>query len=265
GVKSNCTLFPYTFRGEPATMCLAWDASYLADKRALIQALGARFDNHPALAHIYFTAACSSNGYEGHCRIDENQYTAAGYTPERFNQAYESILLDYMAAFPRTPITIELHAIFGRIDMWETLWDTGRSSGKLGLAAWWCGERLSLSGFDTVPVWPLIQQAAAESYAVCQTVGNFTEQPYRFTDLQLPVPLDYGVETDWDAADIERSFADTMAWVSGTAVNAGQPGLPLPFAAIEVWSQDLRNAALQERLATLLDGDPLFADNFELD
>ena len=116
-----------------------------------------------------------------------------------------------------------------------------------------------------MPVWPLIQKAAAESFAVCQAVRNFSEQPYRFTDLQLPVPLDYGIETDWDAADIEHAFADTSAWISGVAVHAGQPVLPLPFAAIEVWTQDLRNAALQERLATLLDGDPLFADNFELD
>ena len=52
-----------------------------------------------------------------------------------------------------------------------------------------------------MPVWPLIQKAAAESFAVCQAVSNFSEQPYRFTDLQLPVPLDYGIETDWDAAE----------------------------------------------------------------
>ncbi len=261
--KSRCVLFDFLFRGEPASMCLPWDAAYLADKQVLIAALGERFDDHPALAHIYFTAACSSNGYEGHCRIDEVAYQAAGYTPALFNAAYSDILMSYLAAFARTPVTIELHAIFERVDMWETLWQIGQGSGRVGLAAWWCAERHSVRGFDTLPVWPLIQEAAAATYTVCQTVGNFSLQPYRFTDLQLTLPLDYGSESDWNALDVEKAFVESADWISGVAVHAGQSTLPLPFAAIEVWTEDLRNPSFQERLRGLLDADQLFLDGFE--
>ena len=261
--KARCTLFPFEFRGEPATMCLPWDNAYLADKTQLIAALGERFDDHPALAHVYFTAACSTNGYEGHCRIDQAQYQAAGYTPEGFDAAYVEILLAYLAAFPDTPITIELHTIFDRSETWSALWEIGQVDQRVGLAAWWCAERLSLRGTDTVPVWPLIQQAAQGSYAICQTVGNFSQQPYRFSDSQLLPPLDYGSEGDWDMSDVIRAFDDTAAWISGSAVHVGQPSTIVPFAAVEVWSEDLRNPPFQPQLERLLDADPLFRSGFE--
>ena len=133
----------------------------------------------------------------------------------------------------------------------------------MGLAAWWCAERLSLRGTDTVPVWPLIQQAAQGSYAICQTVGNFSQQPYRFSDSQLLPPLDYGSEGDWDLSDVIRAFDDTAAWISGNAVHVGQPSTIVPFAAVEVWSEDLRNPAFQPQLERLLDADPLFRSGFE--
>jgi len=69
-VKNRCDTITYTMRGSPATMCAAWDTNYLEDKQTLITALGQRSDNHPALAYMYFTGVCSSNGAEGHCRID---------------------------------------------------------------------------------------------------------------------------------------------------------------------------------------------------
>ena len=262
GVKSDCQLFHFQFRGEPATMCVPWDDSYLADKRDLIDLLGQNFDTHPALSHVYFTAACSSNGYEGHCRIDEAEYTVAGSTAEKFDVAYGALLDAYLSAFPTTAITFEAHSIFDRIGMWETLWAMGKDSGRLGIAAWWCAERLAERGHDTVPVWDLVQEIAASTYAVCQTVGNFTDQPYRFSDSQLSIPLDYGTETAWTAADSERAFSDTMEWVAGAAVHAGQDELPAAFSAIEIWTQDLDNVSFQARLDALLD-QFLFKSGFE--
>ena len=262
GVKSRCQLFDFTFRDEPASICVPWDENYLADKVAMLNAL-AQFNVHPALSHVYFTAACSTNGFEGHCRVNEGEYVAAGYTPERLNSAYTAILQAYLDAFSSTPITFEAHAIFDRIDMWEALWSTGKTSGRVGVAAWWCSERLSQRGHDTVPVWSLVQEIAETTYAVCQTVGNFSSQPYRFSDSQLPIALDYGTESAWSLLDVDNAFTDTLDWVAGIAVHAGQTDLSPAFGAIEVWTEDLENPSFLPRLETYLDSPRLFTDGFE--
>lgn len=262
-VKSRCQLFGFTFHGMPVSMCVPWDSQYLTDKSALLDALGQRFDSHPALAHIYLTAACSTNGFEGHCRIDRNAYADAGYTPEVMAAAYAAIVQMYLSAFAETPITFEAHAIFDRVDHWNALWAAAASSHQVGVAAWWCAERLSLRGNETVLVWPLVQAIATSTYSVCQTVGNFSEQPWRFTDPNLNPPLDYGIEGDWDAIDVANAFADTLEWVEGSAVHAGQGVLTVPFSAIEVWTVDMNNPSMQGALQSYLDADPLFYDGFE--
>ena len=246
GVKSRCTLFAFEKRGEPASMCLAWDDNYLADKIALIKALGQRFDSHPALAYVYFTGACSTNGAEGHCRIDEAAYTTAGYTPEKLTNAYLSIMDAYREAFLATPIAFEVHAIFNSANLWQDVWDHVSASGRVGVAAWWCSERLSVKGNDTVPVWSIVEAAAQSSFTVCQTVGNFSSQPYRFTDTGLG--LDYGIEADWNQGDVDLAFQQTMDWMQGYAVHGGQTSMINRFSVAEIWTTDLSNPDLQARL-----------------
>lgn len=246
GVKSRCTTFDFLKRGQPASMCLAWDDHYLADKKALIAALGSRFDAHPALAYVYFTGACSTNGAEGHCRVDEAAYTAAGYTPQKLSNAYLSIMDAYREAFAATPIAFEVHTVFDSPDLWQGVWDHVSASGRVGVAAWWCSERLSVNGNDTAPVWPIVEAAAQSSFTVCQTVGNFTQQPYRFSDPALN--LDYGDELNWNQADVDRSFEETMNWMQGYAVHAGQASMIDRFSVAEIWSTDLSNPNFQARL-----------------
>ncbi len=245
-VKENCTTFDFDKRGVPASMCLAWDANYLADKTAMVSALGLRFDSHPALAYVYFTGACSTNGAEGHCRVDQDAYSAAGYTPEKLTNAYLTIMDAYRDAFPITPIVFEVHAIFDSAQLWQNVWDNVAASGRVGVAAWWCAERLSVNGNDTVPVWSILQQAAQTSFTICQTVGNFTNQPYRFTDQSLG--LDYGEETLWDQTDSENAFQQSMDWIQGNAVHADQQEFVHRFNVVEGWTTDLKNPAFQQRL-----------------
>ncbi len=246
GVKSQCKTFDFSFRGNPATMCLAWDKNYLQDKQRLISELGLRFDSHPALAYVYFTGACSTNGAEGHCRVDQAAYTTAGYTPTVLADAYVQIMNMYRTAFPSTPIAFEVHAIFDSASVWNSVWDSVAQSGRVGVAAWWCAERLSLNGNETTPVWPIIQKAAASSFSVCQTVGEFSNSPYRFTDSTLA--LDYGLIDTWVAADSEKSFNETLDWAQGYAVHALQPATINRFSVIETWSVDLKNTLFQSRL-----------------
>jgi hypothetical protein len=260
-VKNDCELFAFTFRDEPQTMCEVWDEDYLAHKNTLIQTLAQQFDDHPALAYVYFTAACATNGFEGHCRVDLNDYQTAGYTDQVFDAAYVAIMTQYLNEFVNTPVVFEAHAIFDRITMWESIWGLEHSSQKLGIALWWCAERLSLRGNDTVPVWALAQEIAAQTFSVCQTVGQFTEQPYRFTDLMLGPAFDYGTQLDWDQNDVSNAFQDTINWLSGREHHGQQASDIMPFAVLEAWTADLQNPTFAEPLSLVLD--LIYTDGFE--
>lgn len=250
-VKASCETFDFVFSGTPRTMCLAWDPDYLAAKRAFVRRLGARFDSHPGLGYVYFTGACSTNGFEGHCRVDEAAYVAAGYTGARLADAYVSIMDAYVAAFPTTPIAFEVHALFESSEVWDAVWQSVASSGRVGVAAWWCSERLSVRGGDTPQVVPLLAAASAQSFTVCQTVGNMTNDPSSFSDAVLG--LDYGALGATDATDSENAFADTTAWARGDEVHAGQSATFPEFAVLEAWTVDVENPAFQARLATYPD------------
>jgi hypothetical protein len=250
GIKNGCTTFPLIFNDQNQTLCLPWDHHYLQEKESFINQLGARFDTHPALAYVYFTGSCSTNGFEGHCRIDETAFTQAGYTSSKLSAAYQQIMRAYTAAFPTTPIAFEAHTLFSSEEVWVDVWNATKNSGQVGIAAWWCSERMTLNGAETMPVWPLVQEAATHSFAVCQTIGNFTDQPYRFSDDRLA--LDYGTETSWDAIDVTNAFEDTLNWAEGTSVHAGQSSIIQPFSVLEVWTADLNNVLFQERLTHYL-------------
>ncbi|WP_339724367.1 hypothetical protein [uncultured Paraglaciecola sp.] len=246
-IKDGCTLFEFEFRGAPASMCLPWDQQYLEAKVALITELGQRFDQHPALAYVYFTGACSTNGLEGHCRIDQQTFTSVGYTPDTLSAAYLSIMNAYVEHFAATPIVFEAHAIFDQTHLWEAVWAEVASYDKVGVAAWWCAERLSLNGRETATIWPLIQTIASETFAICQTVASFSGEPFRFSDSTLN--LDYGEQTDWHESDAQAAFQDTFDWLQGVTVHAGQAQPIVAFTTVEMWSQDLKNQAFASHLA----------------
>ncbi len=244
-VKARCQTFNFLFRDEPQTTCVPWDPKYLEAKLALVRALGQALDTHPALAYVYFTGAASTNGMEGHWRVDRTAFTAAGYTPERLLTSYKSILDAYRAAFPRTPLAFEVHAIFESAEPWRSLWDHVKASGRVGVAAWWCAERLSVTGRDTTPIWPIVQEAAELSFSVCQTVSSFLSSPYDFSNPTLG--LDYGTEADHDAQDSQRAFTDTLDWAEGKASHTSAP-LARRFSVLEPWSQDTAAPGFEARL-----------------
>ena len=244
-VKARCQTFAFTFRDSPETTCVPWDPAYLQAKLELVRALGAALDPHPALAYVYFTGAASTNGMEGHWRVDQAAYAAAGYTPQRLLGAYTTILDAYRAAFPRSPLAFEVHAIFDSAEPWRSLWDHVKDSGRVGVAAWWCAERLSVSGRDTTPIWPIVQDASQRTFSVCQTVSSFSSSPQDFSSAALG--LDYGTEADHDATDSLRAFTDTLDWAEGKASHTSAP-VARRFSVLEPWSQDASAPAFDARL-----------------
>lgn len=247
GIKASCQLFEFSFRGTPQTMCLAWDPVYLAAKKAFVLRLGDAFDDHPGLAYLYFTGACSTNGNEGHCRVDEPAFVQAGYTKEKLVTAYTDIMQTYREAFPTTPLAFEVHTIFDEDSPWTELWTQFGPSGRVGVAAWWCAERLSLVGRETVNVFPLVQAAATTSFSVCQTVASLADEPYKFSEPSLG--LDYGSETAFTPDDVQRAFTETMDWMEGIAVHGGQSAPIASFQVYEAWSMDADEPSFQQRLA----------------
>lgn len=245
-LKAKCSAFSFDFRGIPATMCLPWNAEYLIEKKNLIAALGQRFDSRSGLAYMYFTGACSSNGNEGHCRVDQAAYTSAGYTNAKLIDAYTQVMTAYLSAFPTTPIAFEAHAIFDSPEPWQSLWQAFKASGRVGIASWWCAERLSIIGNETALVWPLFLEAAQQTFTICQTVGSLTNTPYRFSEPSLG--LNYGTETAWTNTDSLNAFTDLMDWIEGKAVHAGQINVIPRYKVMEPWHSEVKNSAFAERL-----------------
>ncbi len=66
------------------------------------------------------------------------------------------------------------------------------------------------------------------------------------------VGLDYGSEQAFTAIDVQRAFTDTMDWIEGKAVHAGQGAPIAPFAVYEAWSTDADEPSFQARLETHL-------------
>lgn len=190
-VAAECETFSYLFRADTTERaCLPWDEQYQSYKKELVDALGERYDDSEELANIYITYAAMTNGAEMHWRVDEVAYAAVGYTEEILIQSYKDVADIYMEAFPTTSLAMEVHEVFGSSALAEQAYEhCYEEIGEYcGVAMWWCSERLTENGEEAV--WPVVQLAASRSFAVCQTVGNFTNQPDRFATDEVLEPME---------------------------------------------------------------------------
>lgn len=221
-LQQLCTTFSFTFRGEPKQACLPWDPAYLSHKSALLQALGARYDAHPNLAQLYFTYAAMTNGIEMHWRVDEAAFTAAGYTPVRLANAYTEIFDQHFAAFPRTPISIEVHQVFNSTALANAAYAHCRMrlGSRCGVAIWWCAERMTRAPGGESGVWPIAQDAARNGFLTCQTIDNFSNNPQSFDEGAGWTPL--------------QALQNEMGFMYGEGVNHW-----------ELWSVDVTNPGFQ--------------------
>ena len=225
----ECVTFDYSFRGNPAVTCLPWDADYLSFKEALVSELGVQFDSHPNLAGIYVTYAAMTNGVEMHWRVDESEFAAAGYTFSRLSDAYNSVVDMYMTYFPTTSIILEAHTVFDSAALAQTAYDYcfDTIGERCGVAIWWCASRMATNPRESeYPVFSVAQQAANNSFAICQTIASFTDEPERF---------DEGMTT-------EQVFRNEMAFFVGAG-----------FKNFEFWTNDIQN----ENLTAILNADYL--------
>lgn len=216
----ECERFEFTFRGTPEITCLPWDPTYLEYKEALISRLGAQFDEHEHLSGIYITYAAMTNGVEMHWRVDESSFAQAGYTFERLSDAYNRVADMYMTYFPTTSIIMEVHTVFDSAALAQTAFDYCVDSigERCGVAIWWCASRMATGPRESeYPVYSVAKQAADSTFAICQTIASFTDEPERF---------DTGLTT-------EQAFRNEMEFFVGAG-----------FKNFELWTNDIQNEAL---------------------
>jgi hypothetical protein len=221
-VKDKCQTFDYEFEGNLEQTCVPWNPQYQRYKRELINALGAKFDNHSKLAGVYFTYAAMSNGIEMHFRVDEDQFTTAGYSEDRLLESYNDVMDMYADAFKLTSVIMEVHEVFGEPDLAESAFEHCYDilGTRCGIAIWWCASRIATNSRESeFSVYPIAKQALELSFAVCQTIGNFTSQAWRFGQ---------GLSSE-EALRAEMNFF----------IGEG-------FNTIEFWTKDLNNDALVE-------------------
>lgn len=220
----QCATFDYSFRGNPEVTCLPWDTVYLGYKEALVSELGAQFDSNEYLAGIYVTYAAMTNGVEMHWRVDEQRFTEAGYTFSKLSDAYNSVSDMYMTYFPTTPIIIEAHTVFNSAALAQTAYDYcfDTIGERCGVAIWWCASRMANNPRESeYPVFSVAQQAVNNSFAICQTLASFTDEPERFGD---------GMTT-------EQAFRNEMDFFVGAG-----------FKNFEFWTNDIQNDSLTDIL-----------------
>jgi hypothetical protein len=227
---AECEVFNFTFQGAPVRACLPWDPAYQARKRELLQALGAAYDQNPRLGLVYMSYAAMTNGIEMHWRVDAGAFAAAGYTPQRLLQAYTDVFDLHVEAFPHTPISMEVHEVFdsGALAQGAYAHCRQRLGLRCGVAIWWCAQRLTRPPGGESEVWGLARQASEQSFATCQTIGNFSNQPDRFDEGAGWTPL--------------QALRNEMGFMYSAGVRHW-----------ELWSVDVTNTGFQTDLSAYRD------------
>jgi Beta-galactosidase len=103
--------------GRSGLIAVYWDKTYLARKKAMIQALGAHFSSNPAVRVVAAICASSHSGDWAvpHSRFDIANWYAIGYSPERMIDVCKQIIDVTMESFPRQCVTLAVGRD-GRLD-----------------------------------------------------------------------------------------------------------------------------------------------------
>ena len=106
------------YHGEHSgVIAVYWDKTYLARKKAMIQAVGAHFSADPAVRVVAAICASSHSGDWAvpHSRFDIANWYAIGYSPERMIDVCKQIIDVTMQAFPQQCVTLAVGRN-GRLD-----------------------------------------------------------------------------------------------------------------------------------------------------
>jgi hypothetical protein len=227
--QAGAKAFPYRWGsryrpGEEARIPLLWDEVYLRKWTALVQALGKRYAGEKTVVLVHISGA-TENGLEMQLPAsarDRNEWLRAGYSPQRVIAAWKRILDVYAAAFPDTPLDIDIHPVLGSDRVAEEIAAYGSS--KLGkrfgvFAGWLSGKPARMDRYHA-GMYGLAEKYGRLSFASFQMIGNETNQPERF------------------AGGLKGAVAQGMGWGA---------------RYYEIWKADVVNPQLHPTLKELAD------------
>jgi hypothetical protein len=104
------TFFTFDDNGVETAIPVFWDLTFLAKKKAMIEALGAHFAINPAVRIVWasFANATSEDWNVPHTDADVLNWFAAGYTTEKLLDAGKQIIDTTMAAFPNQYVSLAI-------------------------------------------------------------------------------------------------------------------------------------------------------------
>ena len=211
--------FDYEQQGEPRSIVLPWDATFLEEWTEFVADLGARYDGHPRITLVHATHS-THNGFEMQLPGQLEAWEALGYTVPAHVASWTTVLDAFDSAFPQTPIDVETHPVLGSDTVAQEVMAYGAATigARFGnFAAWWTWH----NAFDVYPgMFTLLSDAACATFGAVQVARSETVH----------------------GRDIFGN--DGLEGTLRLALDAG-----VQYA--EVWNADLLNPALQPMLADL--------------
>jgi hypothetical protein len=106
--EAGGAFFTFDSDGVSTTIPVFWDPTFLAKKKAMIAALGARFTKNSAVTIVWtsFANANSEDWSVPHTEADVTNWRAVGYTTEKLVDAGKQIIDSTMSAFPNQFVTL---------------------------------------------------------------------------------------------------------------------------------------------------------------
>ncbi|HEX5417909.1 MAG TPA: beta-galactosidase, partial [Chloroflexota bacterium] len=97
--------------GQPLTLPLPWDQTYLKRWFTFVQTLGQRYDSNPA---VMLVPAAGPTSISAEMSLPDGsdavaQWRQLGYTPQKFIDAWAQTVAAYVQAFPTTQIALTLY------------------------------------------------------------------------------------------------------------------------------------------------------------
>ena len=108
--KAGGKFFTFDDNGVITTIPVFWDPTYLAEKKAMIAALGKHFAKNPTVAIVTasFANAVTEDWNVPHTAEDIANWFAVGYSTENLLGAGKQIIDATMAAFPNQLVTLAI-------------------------------------------------------------------------------------------------------------------------------------------------------------
>ncbi|MGI8890705.1 MAG: beta-galactosidase [Chthoniobacterales bacterium] len=109
--NSGGKFFQFIDAGVPSEFPVYWDPVFLAKKKALIAAVGARYGNNPTVKIVTasFANATSEDWSVPHETADVTQWLSLGYTTAKLLDAGNQMIDATMAAFPTAFVTVAIN------------------------------------------------------------------------------------------------------------------------------------------------------------